>query len=160
MRKLKIRWIVGFPLGIFVGYTFIIFYNLLSKGSLTYFETFNLTAIPNINTIIQYFMLGIIGILSISLSTMFENLEWTIIKQVLIHTIITTVNELFICSIGNVIHNNQVTIIFVFITYLIILILCNLIVFKRTNDFVTNLNNQLKNVKELQKKEAINAKWI
>lgn len=158
MRKLKIRWIAGFPLGIFVGYTFIIFYNLLSKGSLTYFETFNLTAIPNINTIIQYFMLGIIGILSISLSTMFENLEWTIIKQVLIHTIITTVNELFICSIGNVIHNNQVTIIFVFITYLIILILCNLIVFKRTNDFVTNLNNQLKNVKELQKKEAINAK--
>ena len=156
MRKLKIRFIVGFPLGVFVGYSVLLFYNIIIGKNLLYFESFNLSSILIMNTMVQYFLFGIIGMLSITICTMFEDDEGSIIKQISMHTIITLINELLICFIGNIINNNRIALVLFFLILLIVLGICNFVAFKRANDFVSTLNHQLTCVKSYKREKRKN----
>ncbi|MCD7950427.1 MAG: hypothetical protein LUG12_09235 [Erysipelotrichaceae bacterium] len=124
MRKLKLRCLVGFPFGVFTGYT------LLLILRLSYFQSFALTGIDDLNLIIQYFMFGSVGLLCVALCTMLEKAKKTTTLEFIRHVIVMLINEFIICFIGNI-TNSSTMIIFVFILDIVVLLILNYLVFKK-----------------------------
>ncbi len=126
MRKLKLRCLVGFPFGVFTGYT------LLLILRLSYFQSFALTGIDDLNLMIQYFMFGSVGLLCVALCTMLEKNKKTTTLEFVRHVIVMLINEFIICFIGNI-TNSSSLIIFVFILDIVILLILNYLTYKKKN---------------------------
>lgn len=124
MRKLKLRCLVGFPFGVFTGYT------LLLILRLSYFQSFALTGIDDLNLMIQYFMFGSVGLLCVALCTMLEKSKKTTTLEFVRHVIVMLINEFIICFIGNI-TNSSSLIIFVFILDIVVLLILNYFIYKK-----------------------------
>ncbi len=126
MRKLKLRCLVGFPFGVFTGYT------LLLILRLSYFQSFALTGIDDLNLMIQYLMFGCVGLLCVSLCTMLEKAKKTTTLEFVRHVVVMLINEFIICFIGNI-TSSSTLIIFVFILDIVVLLILNYLTYKKKN---------------------------
>ena len=142
MKKQVIRFIVGFPLGVFMANTLLIIYRLLWQSKIEYFNSFAFTTDVNTNILIQYILCGIIGMLSISFCTLLEDLNKSLVNQILLHTGFTFITELIFCIIGNIIKNKFFLIILLAV-YIMILIIGYYILYCKTNKYVESLNQYL-----------------
>lgn len=142
MKKQIIRFIVGFPLGVFMANTLLIIYRLLTQSKLEYFNSFAFTIDVNTNIIIQYILCGIIGMLSISFCTLLEDLSKPMVNQIILHTCFTFITELVFCIIGNIIENKTFLIILLAV-YIMLLIIGYYVLYRKTNKYVENLNQYL-----------------
>lgn len=142
MKKQIIRFIVGFPLGVFMANTMLIIYRLLTQSKLEYFNSFAFTIDVNTNILIQYILCGIIGMLSISFCTLLEDLSKPMVNQIILHTCFTFITELVFCIIGNIIENKTFLIILLAV-YIMLLIIGYYVLYRKTNKYVENLNQYL-----------------
>ncbi|MFQ8705999.1 MAG: hypothetical protein ACLR9T_08040 [Thomasclavelia sp.] len=142
MKKQIIRFIVGFPLGVFMANTLLIIYRLLTQSKLEYFNSFAFTIDVNTNILIQYILCGIIGMLSISFCTLLEDLSKPMVNQIILHTCFTFITELVFCIIGNIIENKTFLIILLAV-YIMLLIIGYYVLYRKTNKYVENLNQYL-----------------
>lgn len=142
MKKQIIRFIVGFPLGVFMANTLLIIYRLLTQSKLEYFNSFAFTIDVNTNILIQYILCGIIGMLSISFCTLLGDLSKPMVNQIILHTCFTFITELVFCIIGNIIENKTFLIILLAV-YIMLLIIGYYVLYRKTNKYVENLNQYL-----------------
>lgn len=98
MRKKRIRICVGFPLGVFAGGTLLL---CLATGVRPLFVfLLQLMTFPYLlNLWVYYFLFGIVGMLSVSLATLFEDAKQSILKQVMLHSFLTfaMISVLLVC---------------------------------------------------------------
>lgn len=142
MQKQIIRFIVGFPLGVFMSNTLLIIYRLVSQTKLDYFNSFAFTNNVNANMLIQYILCGIIGMLSISFCTLLEDLSKPLVNQILLHTCFTFITELVFCIFGNII-KNKTFLILLLVGYIMVLIVGYYILYRKTDSYVKSLNQYL-----------------
>lgn len=99
-KEVRKRFLLGFPSGVFIGYTITIINSLiaadgqfypLSPGILKTFET------PIIAIIVQFLCTGFIGATFAASSCIFEKDEWSLLKQTIIHFLITS-TVMYICA--------------------------------------------------------------
>lgn len=98
MRKKRIRICVGFPLGVFAGGTLLL---CLATGARPLLAVL-LQLMPFsylLNLWLYYFLFGIVGMLSVSLATLFEDVKQSILKQVMLHSFLTfaMISILLVC---------------------------------------------------------------
>lgn len=94
------RGLLGFIIGVFIGQTILIINSLIAGNGIYYAvnpffidkEGPQLTLV-----IIQYFLTGVIGATFSSCSIIFQNDKWSLLKQTIIHFLITSI-VMFTCG--------------------------------------------------------------
>lgn len=95
LKKVMLRGLLGFQLGVFMGYTITILIALLLLDKGVYTPVVPLLAEVTGNEItavvLQYGLSGLLGFAFAAGSAVFEVEEWSLTKQTVIHFIISTV---------------------------------------------------------------------
>lgn len=96
-KQIALRALLGFPLGIFIGYTITVVISLIWGGG--YYSP----VVPALTeqagseigaVLIQYFLSGILGSVVAASSLIWEIEHWNIMKQTLVHFILVSVTML------------------------------------------------------------------
>ena len=88
------RAILGFIYGVFIGQTILIIESLFMRDGNFYAVSASLLELAGTKiaaVIIQYFLTGIIGLTFASTTVIFEMDEWSLLRQTIIHFIITSI---------------------------------------------------------------------
>lgn len=99
-KEIRKRFLLGFPLGIFIGYTITILESILvGTGEFYAVSAFIMQhfSTPLKAVIVQYVCTGIIGAMFASTSIIFEVDEWSLLKQTIIHFLFTSI-VMYICG--------------------------------------------------------------
>ena len=83
------RAVLGFIYGVFIGQTILILESLMMRDGNFYAVSSSLLEL--VGTKIQYFLTGIIGLTFASTTVIFEMDEWSLLRQTIIHFIITSI---------------------------------------------------------------------
>ena len=88
------RAVLGFIYGVFIGQTILILESLMMRDGNFYAVSSSLLELVGTKitaVIIQYFLTGIIGLTFASTTVIFEMDEWSLLRQTIIHFIITSI---------------------------------------------------------------------
>ena len=88
------RAVLGFIYGVFIGQTILILESLMMRDGNFYAVSSSLLELVGTKitaVIIQYFLTGIIGLTFAATTVIFEMDEWSLLRQTIIHFIITSI---------------------------------------------------------------------
>ncbi len=94
LNKIIKRGLLGFVYGIFIGQTILILESLFKgDGSFTAFSSYlaSITSTEIGAVMLQYLVTGIIGITFASTTVIFEIEKWSLVHQIVVHFLITSV---------------------------------------------------------------------
>ena len=98
LNKIIKRGLLGFVYGIFIGQTILILESLFKgDGSFTAYSSYlaSITSTEIGAVMLQYLVTGIIGITFASTTVIFENEKWSLVHQIVVHFLITSVVMFF-----------------------------------------------------------------
>ena len=94
LNKIIKRGLLGFVYGIFIGQTILILESLFKgDGSFTAYSNYlaSITSTEIGAVMLQYLVTGIIGITFASTTVIFETEKWSLVHQIVVHFLITSV---------------------------------------------------------------------
>lgn len=97
IKKVILRGLLGFPIGVFIAYTITIIFSLIfAKGDYSPADSVLVKECGSqINAVLLQFVLaGILGAASAGGSTIFEIDHWSILKQTVIHFLVLSLSML------------------------------------------------------------------
>lgn len=146
MKRIMIRFLVGFPLGIFMELTLLILYSLwVGSGQFMALVPYVRALLePELTAfLLQLFIGGILGSLSISMVTLFESYDWSIPRIVMTHVIsMFTMMITALCAVS-LWHSSLNVFLGITIIFVVLMIILYVLLYRYTKQQVCDLNRIL-----------------
>lgn len=141
MNRKLIRAIVGFPLGVFLVHTLTLISATFGFGVLA--DSFYLTGDFVKNIWLQFFISGFIGVLAVSLATLFDTDKDTAFAQAFRHLVTVSLLETSYIVLARIIRGNYMALVIFTLLYILILLGVYLYLYGLTKREVKELNDSL-----------------